>query len=354
MNLSNLYFSPFFAMLRPLISFVLLICIWLHGAAVHARSIDAGQLQALVEQAQTDPKVAKQLAYRYIKGNGVSKDVAKGLLYLEKAAVLGDQEALSFLGKAYTNKKSPLYDPQKYLALKRQLEGPSSVKVTWRKSEELLDALRKSKARVSGTGSAFAMSKTGAVITTHHVIDGCDLPVVIYNHQFGMGEVLSQDKNRDLALVKVNEQTPNYLQIRTSSVSLGESVSIGGFPFSAGEGVPSFAFNVGVVGTFPVFKGVQHIQVSAPIASGNSGGPAIDETGAVLGVVVGKIPAGLRKDGDVVGDNYNFVISNKELVDFLEKRNVAFAGATANRKLNPKQSAEMLEGASAQILCIKK
>ena len=69
---------------------------------------------------------------------------------------------------------------------------------------------------------------------------------------------------------------------------------------------------------------------------------------------MGKIPAGLRKDGDVVGDNYNFVISNKELVDFLEKRNVAFAGATANRKLNPKQSAEMLEGASAQILCIKK
>jgi len=47
-------------------------------------------------------------------------------------------------------------------------------------------------------------------------------------------------------------------------------------------------------------------------------------------------------------------VSNKELVDFLEKRNVAFAGATANRKLNPKQSAEMLEGASAQILCIKK
>ena len=354
MNLSNLYFSPFFAMLRSLISFVLLISVWLHGAAVHARSIDAGQLQALVEQAQTDPKVAKQLAYRYIKGNGVSKDVAKGLLYLEKAAVLGDQEALSFLGKAYTNKKSPLYDPQKYLALKRQLEGPSSVKVTWRKSEELLDALRKSKARVSGTGSAFAMSKTGAFITNHHVIDGCDLPVVIYNDQFGMGEVLSQDKNRDLALVKVNEQTPNYLQIRTSSVSLGESVSIGGFPFSAGEGVPSFTFNVGVVGTFPVFDGVQHIQVSAPIASGNSGGPAIDDTGAVLGVVVSKLPAGVKEDGGVVGDNYNFVVSNKELVDFLEKRNVAFAGATANRKLNPKQSAEMLEGASAQILCIKK
>ena len=341
-------------MLRPLISFVLLICIWLHGAAVHARSIDAGQLQALVEQAQTDPKVAKQLAYRYIKGNGVSKDVAKGLLYLEKAAVLGDQEALSFLGKAYTNKKSPLYDPQKYLALKRQLEGPSSVKVTWRKSEELLDALRKSKARVSGTGSAFAMSKTGAFITNYHVIDGCDLPVVIYNDQFGMGEVLSQDKNRDLALVKVNEQTPNFLQIRTSSVSLGESVSIGGFPYAADERFPSFAFNVGVVGTFPVFDGVQHIQVSAPIASGNSGGPAIDDTGAVLGVVVSKLPAGVKEDGGVVGDNYNFVVSNKELVDFLEKRNVAFAGATANRKLNPKQSAEMLEGASAQILCIKK
>lgn len=341
-------------MLRPLSCLVLLLSLWFQGLAVHARSIDPRQLENLTEQAQTDAKAAKQLAYRYIKGNGVSKDVAKGLRYLEKAAELGDKEALDFLGKAYTNRKSPLYDPEKYAALKRQLEGPSSVKVTWRKSEELLDALRKSKARVSGTGSAFAMSKTGAFITNYHVIDGCDLPVVIYNDQFGMGEVLSQDKNRDLALVKVNEQTPNFLQIRTSSVILGESVSIGGFPFSAGEGVPSFAFNVGVVGTFPVFKGVEHIQISAPIASGNSGGPAIDETGAVLGVVVAKMPAGLMSEGGVVGDNYNFVISNKELVDFLEKRNVAFAGATAKRKLNPKQSAEMLEGASAQILCIKK
>ena len=341
-------------MLRPLSCLVLLLSLWFQGLAVHARSIDPRQLENLTEQAQTDAKAAKQLAYRYIKGNGVSKDVAKGLRYLEKAAELGDKEAFDFLGKAYTNRKSPLYDPEKYAALKRQLEGPSSVKVTWRKSEELLDALRKSKARVSGTGSAFAMSKTGAFITNYHVIDGCDLPVVIYNDQFGMGEVLSQDKNRDLALVKVNEQTPNFLQIRTSSVILGESVSIGGFPFSAGEGVPSFAFNVGVVGTFPVFKGVEHIQISAPIASGNSGGPAIDETGAVLGVVVAKMPAGLMREGGVVGDNYNFVISNKELVDFLEKRNVSFAGATAKRKLNPKQSAEMLEGASAQILCIKK
>ena len=333
---------------------IFLLCICLQWSALHARSIDQEQLQALTQEAQTDPKAAKQLAYRYIKGNGVSKDVAKGLHHLERAAELGDREALDFLANTYTNKKSPLYHPEKYVALRRKIEGLSTVKISWSESKELQETLRRSNAKLSGTGSAFAMSQTGAFITNDHVIAGCDLSVIVYNDQFAIGEVLSQDKRRDLALLKVNEKTPNFLQIRTTSVLLGETVSIGGFPISVGQGRDSFAFNVGVVGTFPTFEGVRHIQVSAPVASGNSGGAAIDDTGAVLGVVVGKIPGGLKRGGQVMGDNYNFIISNKELLDFLEKINVAFAGSTTIQKLNPKQSAEKLERASAQVLCIKK
>jgi len=341
-------------MWRPLCYLAFLLTNWLQLGVVHAQSIDQTQLQALTQQAQTDPKAAKQLAYRYIKGNGLKKDVAKGLRLLERAAELGDREALDFLANAYTNKKSPLYQPEKYVVLLGKIEDLTSKKIFWSESRELQEAVNRSQSKLIGTGSAFAISKTGIFTTNHHVVDGCAILVIVYNDQFAISEVLSQDKKRDLALLKVEEQTPDFLQIRTTKVSLGESVSIGGFPYSVSESGDSFAFNVGVVGTFPTIDGVSHIQVSAPIASGNSGGAAIDDTGAVLGVAVGKIPGGLKASGAVMGDNYNFVISNMELLNFLEKRNVIFAESSSSKKLNPKQSAQKLERASAQVLCFKK
>lgn len=337
-------------------SLILLLAVWMNSGGVSARSLDQSELRTLIEQAQTDPKVAKQLAYRYIKGQGIPKDVAKGLFYLEKAVDLGDEEALNFLKKIYSNKKSALYNPAKLRALLQSASGTETRPVAWEGSRKLIQGLNEKKIFPDGgQGSAFALNDEGVFVSNAHVTGHCSWTVVRYNEQFAIGRPVARDKKRDLSLIKVDQKTPYFLNIRAENISLGESVSVGGYPYTPGlsELVVQFSLSVGVVGRFRQSDGVSHIQVSAPVASGNSGGPAIDNTGAVIGVAVAKIASG-EADGGVIGDNYNFLVSNKELISFLEEQQASFNINKKNRGLDQVALASLLKRSSAQVFCYRK
>ena len=321
-----------------------------------ARVLDQGQLSSLIERADVDASVAKQLAYRYIKGNGIPKDVSKGLFYLEKAAQLGDTEALNFLKKVYLNKKSPLYNPTKLHALLQTTTGEPAKPLVWPGSRQLVNGLNEKKLFPDGgTGSAFAINESGFFVSNEHVAGHCAWIVLRYNQQYAVGRVVAKDKKRDLALIKVDEKTPYFLKIRTDSIALGEAVSIGGYPFTPGlpELEVQFSLSVGVVGRFMNIDGVRQIQVSAPVASGNSGGPAIDKGGALLGVAVAKIASG-DQGGGVIGDNYNYLVSNKELVTFLEAKGAMFTISKESRSFEQVALASILQKASAQAFCYRK
>jgi S1-C subfamily serine protease len=65
------------------------------------------------------------------------------------------------------------------------------------------------------------------------------------------------------------------------------------------------------------------VQITAPVQSGNSGGPVLDQRGQVIGVVVGKLNA-LRiaaYTGDVP-QNVNFAINRSVVRTFLEANGV--------------------------------
>ena len=335
---------------------LLLLSTLLHAGVVEARPIDQVQLRTLTEEAQTDPKAAKQLAYRYIKGQGLPKDVAKGLFYLEKAVDLGDVEALNFLKKVYSNKKSALYNPVKLRALLQAASGGETKPVTWDGSRKLVQDLNEKKLFPDGgTGSAFAVNGEGFFVSNEHVTGHCAWTIVRYNRQYAIGRSVAKDKKRDLSLIKVDFKTPYFLKVRTDNVPLGAAVSVGGYPYTPGLAKldVEFSLSVGVVGRFTGSDGVSLIQVSAPIASGNSGGPAIDKTGGVVGVAVAKIASG-KADGGVIGDNYNYVVSNKELVSFLDEQQTSFVINKRNKGFDQVTLASLLKRSSAQVFCYRK
>jgi S1-C subfamily serine protease len=45
----------------------------------------------------------------------------------------------------------------------------------------------------------------------------------------------------------------------------------------------------GIVSAFRTEEGLEYLQFSAPVSPGNSGGPVVDRSGAVVGVAVGKV-----------------------------------------------------------------
>ena len=97
------------------------------------------------------------------------------------------------------------------------------------------------------------------------------------------------------------------------------------------------------------------IQISAAVQPGNSGGPAIDEAGRLMGVVVSKLNAVAfaRITGDIP-QNVNFAIRVATLANFLEAHNIAYEPAdAAARELPVTQRAERAAASSTQVECWK-
>jgi S1-C subfamily serine protease len=68
------------------------------------------------------------------------------------------------------------------------------------------------------------------------------------------------------------------------------------------------------------------IQISAPVQPGNSGGPLLGESGSVVGIVVGKLQAGIifKETGDIP-QNVNFAVSLGTVQSFLTTHGVPYA-----------------------------
>ena len=136
----------------------------------------------------------------------------------------------------------------------------------------------------SGTG--FFVSEDGFIVTNHHVIDGADeITVRDSTGNFSKAITVLRDKANDIAVIKVIGQGFPTLAIgKSSDVKKGASVFTIGFPNATIQGRES-KVTTGVISSLSGIKGEPNsFQISVPIQPGNSGGPLIDFTGAVIGL----------------------------------------------------------------------
>jgi serine protease Do len=96
----------------------------------------------------------------------------------------------------------------------------------------------------------------------------------------------------------------------------------------------------------------RHIQVSAPIQPGNSGGPLLDHQGNVVGIVTSKLNA-IRTavaSGDIP-QNVNFTLKPSAAASFLESNRVPFENGSATAAMNPTDLADHAKAVSAFVTC---
>ena len=133
-------------------------------------------------------------------------------------------------------------------------------------------------------GTGFFYKDGSTIVTNYHVIKDCSTASITLTNgkECDVLTVLGYDKNKDIAILRVDYKNGTPLEIRTSEVKTGESVYAIGNSLGFLEG----SFSEGIVSTAKrEVDGQTYIQTTASVTHGNSGGPLIDSYGKAIGIV---------------------------------------------------------------------
>jgi serine protease Do len=139
--------------------------------------------------------------------------------------------------------------------------------------------------QVTGQGSGFFISPDGYAVTNNHVVDGADkVEVTADDGKVYKAKVIGTDPRTDVALIKV-EGGSNFPFAKLSDTKprIGDWVLAVGNPFGLGGTVTAGIVSASGrdIGNGPYDD---FIQIDAPVNKGNSGGPAFNTEGEVMGV----------------------------------------------------------------------
>jgi S1-C subfamily serine protease len=186
------------------------------------------------------------------------------------------------------------------------------------KDSNYLKLYPKSNNNIKSSGTGFAISSNGVIITNNHVIDGANKIIVKgLNGDFSMSysaKVLVTDKTNDLAIIKIDDvQFKNISKlpytIKTKLSDVGENIFVLGFPLRATMGEEIKLTN-GLISSKTGFQGdITTYQVSAPVQPGNSGGPVFDKEGNIIGIIKAK---------HQLAENVSYAIKSSYLINLLE------------------------------------
>lgn len=197
------------------------------------------------------------------------------------------------------------------------------------------------------SGSGFVVTDK-YLVTNAHVVSNCKRIAI---GERGAGRIRGLDRANDLALVET-EINPAFARLREGRVRQGETVTVIGFPYA---GFLSDGPQV-TVGTVTALAGMRNdtrlTQISAAIQPGSSGGPVVDQSGNVIGVVVGKL--GLRFAGANADppQNLNFAISLDTLRGFLNAHGVSYQAAPLGPALSTPDVADVARPFTVLVRCL--
>jgi hypothetical protein len=208
--------------------------------------------------------------------------------------------------------------------------------------------------RAVATGSGFVVSTAGHIVTAAHVVNGCSGLHVKIGGTAESAKIIVQDDKNDVALIGLEKAHGTPLKFRQDSrIRLGEQVTALGYPL---QGVLASGMNV-TTGTLSGLAGpgddIRLFQFTAPIQAGNSGGPLLDRSGHVIGLVTSKLsPAWSAKNLGVLPENINFAVKQSVVRDLLDSRAVEYVTDNSSEAAETTDVVEKASNSVAFIECL--
>ncbi len=190
----------------------------------------------------------------------------------------------------------------------------------------------------SGTG--FFVTHSGHVLTNNHVIANCD-KISIHGDTMSTGAVIvAQDQEHDLALLKAAFTSSNmaYFNSMKQPLNEGDPVVIIGYPGDSWRSHDPIVRSAKIIDMKGPTGEEKWLQFSDSVQHGNSGGPLLDSTGNVVGVVVAKTELHIKQAGSDTQEivkKSDVAISLPVVKSFLELNNIQYQTADSGLYLLP-------------------
>ena len=179
------------------------------------------------------------------------------------------------------------------------------------------------KLQFAASGSGFAVSDDGHLVTNFHVIEGCQ-EVVLHDQGWEYPlTIITFDPKNDLALLKADFEPKAVFALTDKRPQLLQDIYVAGYPFGH-EISSSVKVTKGIISSLTgIGNDYSNIQIDAALQSGNSGGPILDDYGNLVGVAVAKLDAEYLMEhfGDIP-ENTNFGIKANVLSGLLDSNGI--------------------------------
>lgn len=233
--------------------------------------------------------------------------------YLRSAAVAAGVAILTsiatlWIGFTATGNKNS----SKYSELRREIDR-DIANIKQSQSKIINDLNKKSnntlaENKYSGTG--FALTNDGYLVTNYHVTEGADsLYIQTKDGSYYKAFIVSFDQSRDIAILKVQQKDFRFSKsgipytFATAKSGLGERVYTLGFPQD------EIVYSEGYISASNGYMGdSSQYRLEMPAHPGQSGAPVLDDDGNIVAIVTGK---------EARSEGTTFAVSTKSMLKFL-------------------------------------
>jgi S1-C subfamily serine protease len=194
----------------------------------------------------------------------------------------------------------------------------------------------------------------GEILTNSHVVENCEnITVQFSSGGWNPATLVARDQRNDVAVIRVKTPFSSIATFRDGApIRAGDTVVALGYPLS---GLLSSNANLSV-GNVSALTGLgddsRYLQISAPVQPGNSGGPLLDASGHLIGVVTAKLNAvRVAKFTGDIPQNVNFALKAEVVRTFLDSKGIVYQKAPSNQQMSPADVGDSARPFTTHIRC---
>lgn len=276
-----------------------------------------------------------------IKDTPVKKNILLRAQYWRTAGVAAAAALITSLSAGYFTGKSN-NTQSGYSELKKVRTEIEDIKQSQNRIIKDLDRKANKPAienKYSGTG--FALSNDGYIITNYHVTEGADsLYVQTHDGNYYKAFTVSFDAQADIAILKVEQKNFKFSKQGHIPYSFAAGKSkLGERIFTLGYPQDEIVYNEGYISSENGYQGnTMQYRLELPAEPGQSGAPVLDANGSIIAIVSGK-------ESKSAGTTY--AVSSATLLKLIKNipqaNNIALPKTNKLAKLNRSQQIEKLQ-----------